>query len=236
MGRVLEGASAAMLRSMLSYGVTQDVQVSLSLPMPLYAGEGVTAVRGLARMPVTPDVEMLLGWRFDREATDVGARRESTAWIGFAYPTDAVRAAARTAPGLFGALVTGYASRSIYAWAGGAYRRYMTPAGSAADHPGDAAMLTLVLGYRPGAFRHDYPHPDWRVFLEVVGERTGRDVIDGIEQADTGSTQAYAALTLLGLYGPWGISGGPALPVYRNFNGSQRRERMRFVVNTTFWF
>ena len=236
MGRVFDGARAVMLRPMLSYGITEDLQVSVSLPMPLYTEPGVGPVRGLSRMPVTPDVEWVLGWRFDREATDVGARRESTAWIGFAYPTDAVRAGARTSPGLYGALVTGYASRSIYAWAGALYRRYMTPSGPTADHPGDAAMLTLVAGYRPPVFRHDYPRPDWRAFLELVGENTQRDVIGGIEQRDTGSRQLYAGLTLLGLYGPWGVSGGPALPIYRRVNGSQRREQVRFVVNTTFWF
>lgn len=230
MARVFDGTRAAMVRTMLSYGITEDLQVSASLPMPLYTGTGVTPLRGLSRMPVTPDVEWIVGWRFDREATDVGARRESTAWFGFAYPTDAVRAGARTAPGLYGALVTGYASRSIYAWAGALYRRYMTPSGSTADHPGDVAMFTIVFGYRPQAFRHDYPRPDWRAFLELVGEHTRRDVIGGIEQGDTGGSQVYAGFTLLGLYGPWGVSGGPALPVYRGVNGSQRRERIRFVV------
>jgi hypothetical protein len=236
MGRLFDGTRAVMVRSMLSYGITEDVQASVSLPMPLYTGAGVAPVRGFSRMPAAPDVELLLGWRFDRQATDVGARRESTAWIGFAYPTDAVRGRARTSPGLYGAIVTGYASRSIYAWAGGLYRRYMTPSGPTADHPGDAAMLTLVIGYRPSPFRHDYPHPDWRAFLELVGERTQRDVVGGIEQADTGGRQLYAGLTLLGLYGPWGVSGGPALPIHRSVNGSQRHEQVRFVVNTTFWF
>lgn len=236
MGRFLDGSRGVMLRSMLSYGITEDVQASVSLPMSLYTPAGLAPVRGPSRMPVTRDVELLAGWRFDREATNVGARRESTIWLGLTYPTDSVRAAVRTAPGLYGALVTGYASRSVYAWAGALYRRYMTPNGPAADHPGDAALLTLVLGYRPPAFRHDYPRPDWRIFLELVGEDTQRDVIAGIEQRDTGGRQVYAGLTLLGLYGPWGVSGGPALPVYRRLDGSQRGDQVRFVVNTAFWF
>jgi hypothetical protein len=97
-------------------------------------------------------------------------------------------------------------------------------------------MFTIVFGYRPSLFRHDYPRPDWRVFLELVGEHDRRDVVGGAEQLDTGGNQAYAALTLLGLYGAWGVSGGPALPIYRRVNGSQRREQVRFVVNSTFWF
>lgn len=236
MGRFLDGTRAAMLRTMLSYGITPDVQVSASLPMPLYTRADVPPVRGFSRMAATPDVEFLLGWRFHRRGTDVGVRRESTLWLGFDYPADAVRAGVRTAPGLYAGVVTGYASRSVYAWAGVLYRRYMTPSGPASDHPGDAAMATLVLGYRPGLFRADYPRPDWRAFVEIVAENNGRDRVAAIEQADSGSRQLLAGATLLGLYGAWGISGGPLFPVYRRANGVQPRERLRIVVNTTFWF
>jgi hypothetical protein len=186
-------------------------------------------------MPASPDVEALLGWRFHRRGTAVGRRLESTVYAGFDYPTDPTRRGARTAVGLYGAAVTGYASRTIYAWIGGLYRRYMTPVG-AADHPGDVAMYSAVVGYRPPPFRRDYPRPDWRVFIEVVGEHVRRDVVGGIPQADTGGHQIFVAPTLLGLYGAWGISGGPAFPVYRNVNGTQPTERMRLIVNTTFWF
>jgi hypothetical protein len=39
-----------------------------------------------------------------------------------------------------------------------------------------------VLCYRPPAFGHDYPRPDWRVVLEFVGEHNERDVVDGARQ------------------------------------------------------
>jgi hypothetical protein len=236
MGRLLDGSRAAMLRTMLSYGITEDVQLSTSLPMPLYTRAGTPAVRGFSRMPASPDVELLLGWRFHRRGTDVGTRRESTLWIGFGYPTDAVRSGVRTSPGLVGGVVTGYASRSVYVWAGALYRRYMAPRGPAADQPGDAAMASLVLGYRPPGFREDYPRPDWRAFVEILGEHTGRDVIAGVGQFDRGNRQLFAGATLLGLYGSWGVSGGPVFPVYRRVNGDQPRERARMVINTTFWF
>jgi hypothetical protein len=35
----------------------------------------------------------------------------------------------------------------------------------------------MVLGYRPTFFRKDYPRPDWRLFLEAVGERSAADEI-----------------------------------------------------------
>lgn len=236
MGRVVGNTQMAMMRSMLSYGITEDLQISASFPMPLYVPQGLRPAHGMSRMPTNPDVEFLLGWRFHRTGTDVGSRFESTAYMGFDYPTDALRAGVRTSPGLYGALVTGYASRTVYAWVGGLYRRYMTPVGSTADHPGDVTMYSVVLGYRPPPFQKDFPHPDWRVFVEAVGEYSGRDVIGGVEQADTGGHQVFVGPTLLGLYGSWGISGGPVFPVYRRVNGSQAGDTMRFVVNTTFWF
>jgi hypothetical protein len=236
MGRVVGDRQMVMLRPMVSYGITEHVQVSASFPMPLYVSQGLRPAHGMSRMPTNQDVEFLLGWRFHQRATGVGSRVESTMYIGFDYPTDPVRAGVRTVPGLYGAMVTGYASRSIYAWVGGLYRRYMSPIGETADHLGDLTMYSVVVGYRPPLFRRDYPHPDWRVFLEAFGEYGARDAIAGLEQPDTGGHQVFVGPTLLGLYGSWGISGGPVFSVYRNMNGAQPRERMRAVVNTTFWF
>ena len=236
MSRFFDQTEAVMLRPMVSYGITQDLQVSGSFPMPVYVPQGLPAAHGASRMPATPDIEFALGWRFHRQGTDVGSRFESTTFVGFDYPTDAVRAGAKTAPGLYGALVTGYASRTFYLWTGGLYRRLMTPVGATADHPGDQAMYSLVLGYRPPPFQQDYPRPDWRVFLETVEEYGAKDVIAGVEQPNTGGHQLFVGPTLLGLYGWWGISGGPGFAVYRHVNGAQPRENMRLIVTTTFWF
>jgi hypothetical protein len=210
--------------------------VSLSVPVPIRTIEGVVPVRATARMPATPDVEALVGWRFQRSDFAVGRRFETTGWAGLEYPTDAVRGGVRTAPGVYAAVVTGYASRSVYAWAGGLYRRYMTPTGPTADHPGDLGMYSLVLGWRPPPFRKDYPHADWRVFVEAVGEVSARDVVAGTPRGDSGGHQLFVGPTLLGLYGSWGISGGPLFPVVRRTNGSQPEEDVRLMLNLTFWF
>lgn len=236
MSRFVGEREAVILRPMISYGIMEDLQISASFPMPLYVPQGLRPTHGTSRMPANLDVEFLLGWRFHRIGTAVGSRLETTTYVGFDYPTDAVRAGVRTSPGLYGALVTGYASRTLYAWVGGLYRRYMSPTGDSSDHPGDVAMYSAVFGYRPPQFQHDFPRPDWRVFIEAFGERVQKDVIAGIEQPSTGGHHVFVGPTLLGLYGSWGISGGPVFPVYRAVNGSQPRERMRLVVNTTFWF
>lgn len=197
---------------------------------------GLRPSRTMAMMPANRDVEVLVGWRFQRTGPAVGARVESTAYAGLLYPTDAVRAGVKTAPGLYAAAVTGYASRTIYAWAGVLYSRYMTPTGELADHPGDLGMYTAVLGYRPRPFQKDWPHPDWRIFVEVVGEQTGRDRVGGRDLPNTGGHQIFVGPTILGLYGNWGISGGPIFRVYDRLNGVQPKDKFRLAVNITRWF
>lgn len=235
MGRFVEDGSAIMTRPMVSYGVTEDLQASVSFPIPLHRDEGLPPIRGLTRMPMTRDMQAMLGWRFHRDATGVGARWESTAWLAFEHPTDAVRSGIETASGLYGAAVTGYVSRSWYVWAGGAYRRHTSSSDQGESRLGDTGMASLVIGYRPPAFRGDYPSADWRGFLELVGEWTGRDTVAGRPSEDTGGRQVFLGLTVLGLYGSWGISGGPAIPVYQSSNGDTPRERLRMAVNFTFW-
>ena len=228
--------NATMMRPMLGYGITEDFQVSVSLPMALDVPEGSRPVRMMSMMPANPDIEVLAGWRFHRTGRSVGARFESTAYLGFLYPTDTLRAGVRTAPGLYGAVVTGYASRTVYAWAGAQYRRYMTPTGDTADHPGDLAMVSLVLGYRPTIFQKDYPHADWRIFLEVVGEHSGDDRIAGQIVPNTGGRQLFVGPTVLGLYGKWGVSGGPLFRVYDDLDDDQSRDTLRWALNSTLWF
>ena len=236
MGRRVGEHEMAMLRSMISYGITEDLQISASLPVPIYSRMGMTPGRVALRMPATPDVEFTMGWRFHRRELGVGSRIESTGYLALDYPTDETRMGLRMAPGVAGALATGYVSRSIYAWAGGLYRRYVTPIGPTADHPGDVAMYSLVVGYRPPAFQHDYPHADWRMFIEAVGEVSARDVAAGVERQASGGHELFIGPTLLGLYGGWGISGGPLFPVYRQVNGARPREKARLALDVIFWF
>ncbi|MCH7530907.1 MAG: hypothetical protein IIB36_03985 [Gemmatimonadetes bacterium] len=235
MGRFFDGGQTAMLRPMLSYGVTEDLQLSASLPLPVARDDDAPAVRAFIRMPASQDAEIMVGWRVQRRGTGVGTRQETTLWFAVDVPTDARRDGLETAPGLFGSVVTGYASRAVYVWLGGAYRRSLS-AGSDQHRAGDVTMGSLVVGYRPPSFRADYPHPDWRMFVEVVGERVGRDSVGGIRRSDSGGRQLYVALTLLGLYGSWGLAGGPAFPLYQSLNGNQRDDGVRLAVNASFWF
>lgn len=225
---------AAMLRPMLGYGLTEDLEISLSAPLPILSSPGQRPGRMMGMMPATPDAEALLAWRFARDDTGVGSRVESTALLGLDYPTDARRAGIQTAPGFVAGVVTGYVSRSVYAWAGALYRRYMTPLGG--DHPGDLLFYSAVIGYRPEAFRQELPHADWRFFIEAVGEVTGHDRLAGAAVPNTGGHQLFIGPTVLGLFGAWGISGGPQLPLYSRLDGTQPEDHLRLVTNFTYWF
>ena len=233
MARFLDQSGTLMLRPMLSYGITEDLQAFGSVPVPLARDATAPPVRGFTRMPATRDVEVGVGWRFQRSGVGVGARRETTVWMALDQPLDGRRRGVATAPGVFGSVVTGYASRTVYAWAGGAYRRYATDGG---DRPGDVAMASLVVGYRPAFFRNDYPSPDWRGFVELVGEWLGEDRLDGSPLAGTGGRQLYLGFTALGLYGSWGIAGGPAFPLHQEMEGADPGEGARLALNVTFWW
>jgi hypothetical protein len=236
MGQLVGEHEMVMFRPIGSCGLTEDLQLSVSLPVPVYTSEGMVPSRVATRMPATPDVELTLGWRFQNRELGVGSRFESTTFLAVDYPTDATRMGLQTSPGVAAALTTGYVSRTVYAWIGGMYRRYVTPIGATADHPGDLAMYSAVLGYRPPAFQHDYPHADWRLFVEAVGEVTARDVAAGVERPGSGGHQIFVGPTLLGLYSGWGVSGGPLFPMYRQLNGDQPREKVRLGLDVIFWF
>lgn len=236
MGQIVGVHEMVMFRPMLSYGVTENVQVSASLPMPIYTSQGMMPARVATRMPAAPDVEFTLGWRFQNRELGIGSRYESTGYLAFDYPTDATRAGIRMSPGVAGAVSTGYVSRTVYLWVGALYHRYMTPIGATADHPGDITMYSAVFGYRPRSFRQDYPHADWRVFLEAVGEASARDIAAGIARPASGGNQFFVGPTVLGLYRGWGISGGPLFSVYRHLNGAQPKDKVRLAFDIISWF
>ncbi len=236
MSRSAGASRSVMMRPMVSYGMTEDVQLSVNLPVPVHVDASLPQARAMTRMPMSPDVEIVLGWRFQRNDARIGTRLETTAYGGLTYPTVSRRSGIGTSPGVWAGLVTGLASRSWYVWVGGLHRRYLPSTGGPDDRQGAVTMYSAVIGFRPPAFREDYPSPDWRVFVEMVGEVVGRDRLDGIVQANTGGHRIFVGPTVLGIYGSWAVSGGPLFPVHLGINGNQPGEGVRVIVNTSFWF
>lgn len=236
MGRTGEGEDGAMTRAMLTYGFTEDLQLSASAPLVLASGSFPPA-RGTAMMPGSGDFEAIAAVRFHRQGTAVGTRLESTAYGGLILPGPQRPAGMarelKQAPGLYAAVASGIASRSHYLWGGIGYTWFAERVG---DRRPDILSYSAVWGYRPPSLRKEYPHWDWRVFLELTGERSSRLRRAGAELPDTAGHQVLLGPTALGIYKSYAIEGGLQVPVYRNVGARLQRETLRYAVNVSYFF
>ncbi len=235
MGRLGQGSSddEQMLRTMLSFGITEDLQISGSLPITLNSGLYMTRGRTMAMMTSNQDVEAILGWRFQRRAVGAGARLESTVFVGGAVPLQEYRPDGMlAAPSLYASVATGYASRAHYFWVGGGYEYFGEKEG---DQMGDTVFYSAVYGYRPPFLRVDYPKPDLRFFVEAVGEHTARGLHHGFEYFLSGGDSVLIGPSALLLYKQYGLEAGILFPVYQQTN-LQPDEKFRFGVNFTYFF
>jgi hypothetical protein len=236
MGRSGDGEDAAVARAMLTYGLTEDVQLSVSAPVVL-ASAPFAPARGTAMMPGSGDIETIGAWRFHRRGTAVGTRVESTAYGGAVVPGPQRPAGMgrdlSRAPGVYAAVASGVASRSHYVWGGVGYTRFAERDG---DRRPDVVSYSAVWGYRPPALRTEYPHWDWRLFVELTGERSGNLRQAGMEHAGTGGHQVLLGPTALGIYKSYAIEGGVQFPVYRDVGARLQRETVRYAVNVSRFF
>jgi len=233
MGQAMDGSGTTALRSMISFGITERIQISGSLPIPLSGTTAIPSGRMMAMMSGHTDVESLLAWRFQARPVGAGARLESTAYIGGLLPLDSTRGGISTSPAALVSLASGYASRSHYFWLGASHLRYAETAG---DRLGAVTSFSAVYGYRPPAWRKDYPKPDLRFFVEAAGDHTSKVLHNGQPMAETGGRVALVGPTMLLLYKAYAIEGGVLFPVYQDNRPMQQDERFRFGVNFTYFF
>jgi hypothetical protein len=235
MGQVMKGSTKQeqLLRSMISLGITEKVQISASVPVPLGSSGMMPSGRMMAMMPGTRDFEALVGWRFHTRPVGVGGRIESTVYAGGLVPFDSTRGGLATAPGAFVSVASGYASREHYFWVGASHQRHAERSG---DRAGAVTSYSVVYGYRPPAWRLEYPKPDLRFFVEAVADKTERMRHGGRLMPDSGGDVVLVGPSLLLLYKAYGIEGGVLFPVYQRTNGTQADERFRFGVNFAYFF
>lgn len=235
MGQAVKGPDdgGQILRSMIGVGLTEKIQLSVSLPITLVGTNLLPSGRMMSMMSFNRDIEALAGWRFQTRPAGHGARLESTVFAGGTVPLTSRVAGIAAAPAGYVAVTTGYASRAHYFWAGASYLRSAQRAG---DRLGSVSSYSLVYGYRPPAWRLDYPKPDLRVFVEGVGDSTARTRHGGGLMPDTGGRVMLVGPTALFLYKAYGVGGGILFPVYQRMNGTQSPERFRFAVNFTYFF
>ena len=237
MGRVGNLSSGVMTRAMLSYGITEDLQISVSGPV-VFSAATLAPGRVTAMMPATGDYEAIGAWRFQRRDTSVGSRIETTAYGGVILPGSqkppGLIGQLHWAPGVLGMITTGYASRKNYLWAGVGTMHF---AESHGDRRPDMLMYSLVYGYRPPPLRKEYPHWDGRVFIEMNGESAVNKFLrNGLAVPGTSGQQIFVGPATLWIYKNYAIEGGIQFPVYRNTGPLFERERFRVVTNFSYFF
>jgi hypothetical protein len=229
-GRSSRFGSQASMRGLVGYGFTPHLTLSLTLP----------AVISDTRLPPTriqpgDDFESTLAWRFHHNATKVGTRFESTAFAGLVVPgtQSGFKGVARTTntPGNMVGVVTGMASRGHYLWLGSTFTKFYEHAG---DRRPDVLDYSLVYGYRPPAWRKSPDKWDWRIFGELVGERSNRFLQANLTVPETQAHQVYIGPSALGIYRNYTVSFGAQFPVYQSVGAQFPQERVRFAVNFSY--
>ncbi|HEX6464235.1 MAG TPA: hypothetical protein VFZ98_07280 [Vicinamibacterales bacterium] len=235
MGQVMKrpDRGGELLRTMISMGITERVQASVSTPIPLATSDLLPSGRMMSMMSFNRDIEALGAWRFTSKPVGDTARAESTVYLGGSVPLTSRVSGLSTAPATYVAASTGYASRSHYFWVGASHQHALERNG---DQFGSVTSFSVVYGYRPPAWRTEYPKPDLRFFVEAVSDSTSSAHHMNQVMPDTGGRVALVGPTFLLLYKAYGIEGGALFPVYQRVNGNQPSERFRFGVNFTYFF
>jgi hypothetical protein len=229
-GRATSLGSQASLRELVGYGFTPHLTLSLTLPVVL----------GDTRLPPTriqpgADFDSTLAWRFQHKATKVGTRFESTAFASLVVPgpQSSFKSVANVTntPGMMLGAVTGTASRSHYLWLGATYTKFFEHNG---DRRPDVLDYSLVYGYRPPKWRKPPDKWDWRLFGELVGERSERFLQASSTVDGTQAHQVFIGPSALGIYRNYTVSFGAQIPIYQDVGSMFPKERVRFAVNFSY--
>jgi hypothetical protein len=227
--RTTRFGSQASIRELLGYGFTPHLTLSFTLPI----------VVGNTPLPPTriqpgADFDSTLAWRFQHRATKVGTRLESTAFGGLVVPgpqSGFGGTGLTNAPGFMLGGVTGRASLSHYLWLGGTYTRFAEHLGS--QRPA-VFNYSLVYGYRPPKWRRPPDKWDWRLFAELVGERSGSIQQSHVVLENSQAHQVFLGPSALGIYRNYTVGFGAQFPIYQNVEPQFPKERVRIAVNFSY--
>jgi hypothetical protein len=226
--RAGDADSQQMFKTMVSFGITETVQVSGSIPIAMQ--DGLAPSRMMSAMSSEREFEGLLAYRFQRRTVGIGGRQESTFYVGGTVPTEDLRAGVPVGPSISVQAATGYASRAHYVWIGGGIQHFLEHDDA---QQGDSRFLTFVYGYRPPPLRVEAGKPDVRFFVETTAEnRTAAKISGDAVVPDIRSV--FVGPTSLLVYKAIAIEGGILFPLY--LPDSQPRERFRAAVNFAYFF
>lgn len=229
-GRSTSLGSQASVRELIGYGITPHLTLSFTLPVVV----GETTLPP-TRIQPGDDFDTTVAWRFQHRATQVGTRFESTAFAGLAVPgpQSGFKGIAHTTnvPGTMFGLVSGMASRSNYLWLGSTYTKFYEHHG---EKRPDVLDYSLVYGYRPRSWRQLPDKWDWRLFGELVGERSDRFLQASVTVPNTQAHQVFLGPTALGIFHNYTVSFGAQFPIYQDIGSAFPKEHVRFAANFTY--
>jgi hypothetical protein len=220
-----------MLKTTLSFGVTENLQISGSFPLAMSDGR-LAPARMMSAMSSDRDFEGLMAYRFQRRPVGIGGRQESTFYVGGTGPLESSRNGVGAGPSIEAGGSTGYASRAHYVWVGGSVQHFFD---RGADTLGQSRLLTFVYGYRPEALRTEAGKPDLRFFVEATGEDRSSSRIGGTE-AGGPARSIFIGPTSLLLHKAVALEAGVLFPVYQQLPTGSARERVRVAVNLAYFF
>jgi hypothetical protein len=229
-GRSTSLGSQASVRELIGYGFTPHLTLSLTLPVVV----GDTTLPP-TRIQPGDDFDSTVAWRFQHRATKVGTRFESTAFAGLAVPgpQSGFKGIAHTTnvPGTMFGVVSGMASRSNYLWLGSTYTKFYEHNG---DKRPDVLDYSLVYGYRPPKWRRPPDKWDWRMFGELIGERSDRFLQSNDPVPNTQAHHVFLGPTVLGIFHNYTVSFGAQLPIHQDVGSAFPREHVRFAANFSY--
>jgi hypothetical protein len=222
--------SQTVLKSMVSYGLTPQLQVSFVAPAVVQSGPlPMSMMEG-------GEFQSNLAWRFHHQPNAVGRRFESTASVGVVVPGPqdnfGMSRSMHSAPGVTGWVATGVASRSHYFWLGTGAMHFAERSG---DQRPNVVSTSAVYGYRPPSWRADRHEWDWRLFAELTGEHSGIVYRAGLPIAGSDANQMFLGPSVLGIFKYFAVSGGVQFPVYSNMGRRYPRERARLAINVSYF-
>ena len=219
-----------MLKTMLSFGLTENLQLSGSFPLAMGDGNLATA-RMMSAMSSDRELEGLAAYRFQKRPVGIGGRQESTFYVGGTAPLEGHRNGVAVGPSAEAGISTGYASRAHYVWVGGAVQHFFERDG---QRLGASRLLTAVYGYRPPALRTEAGKPDLRFFVEMTAEDRGAPT--GSDLSQSGSRSVFVGPTTLLLHKAIGIEAGVLFPAYQRVDSASSKEHVRIAVNVAYFF
>lgn len=226
-----ESESEQMLKTMVTFGVTEVLQISGSVPLAM-SEAALASTRMMSPMSSDREFEALAGWRFQRRPVGIGGRQESTLYVGGTAPMESQRDGVSVGPSINVGAATGYASRAHYLWVGGGLQHFFPRGG---DRLGDSRLVTFVYGYRPPAMRTEAGRPDLRFFVEATAEDRQADRVDGVDRAP-GSRAVFVGPTTLLVYKAIALEGGVLFPAYQRNTAGAPTERLRVALNVSYFF